>query len=99
MTQPKFTKADIALFQHEASLKAELATLKEAVDTKRKEMSDCFGEGRHKVAGFMVEIRSQLRHSTAWKDVAFTLAPEDVVNKQKIEFTKNIEIVTVKVLE
>jgi len=99
MTQSKFTKVDIALFQQETSLKAELAAVKEIADVKRKEMSDSLGEGQHKVAGFMVEIRSQLRHSTTWKDVAFALAPEDVVNKQKIEFTKNIEIVTVKVLE
>lgn len=99
MTQPKFTKADIALFQHEASLKTELAELKEIADAKRKEMSDSLGEGQHKIAGFMVEIRSQLRHNTAWKDVAFTLAPEDVVNKQKIEYTKNIEIISVKVLK
>jgi len=62
-------------------------------------MADSLGEGQHKIAGFMVEIRSQLRHNTSWKDVAFALAPEDAVNKQKIEFTKNIEIVTVKVIE
>ena len=36
MTQPKFTKADIALFQHEASLKTELAELKEIADAKLK---------------------------------------------------------------
>ena len=99
MTQSKFTKADIALFQQEARLKSELAALKEITDVKRHEIADSFGEGQHKIAGFLVEVRMQLRHSTEWKNVAFALAPESVVNKQKAEFTKNIEVVAVKIIE
>jgi len=36
MMQSKFTKADIALFQQETSLKAELAAVKEIADIKRQ---------------------------------------------------------------
>jgi hypothetical protein len=99
MTKPKFTKDDIELLLEESALKARLASIKESTDAKRKQLADTLGEGSHKVAGYDVEIKTQLRNNTSWKDVAFALASEEAVNQQKVEFTKNIEVVSVKVIE
>jgi len=92
-------KEIIALFKQESELKEKLVQVKELADQYRRELADSKGEGRHKLAGHVVEIKVNSRNNTSWKDVAFSLAPEDAVNKAKAQFTSNSEVITVKLVD
>ncbi len=93
------TEADVELLQREEGLKAELARIEKVLKPKKQAMLDKLGEGRFAVGKYQIELSCSYRESTSWKSVAYAVADEDVVNREKGKHTSNVEIIKVQIVQ
>lgn len=89
---------DVKLLERREAIKAELKRLDDYLKPKIASTIDSHGDGRLMIGNRQIELKRSVRNSIAWKPLAYSLVPEEVILSVQDSFTEPYNVDSVKVI-